>query len=182
MPGTYKYALVCLSILIAITSSFTAFDLASRVRASTGWARHAWLTSASVMLGGGIWGMHFVGMPAFSMPGVEVHYDPGLTLVSLLVPIMFTCVAFLAIQRKGTELSRLLAGGLLMGLGIGSMHYIGMFAMKMAAQITFDPFSVAVSFMIAIAASIVALHLAMQTVGLVVRGRLQELSATRSLN
>lgn len=169
MPGTYQYALVCLSILIAITSSFTAFDLASRVRASTGWARHAWLTSASVMLGGGIWGMHFVGMPAFSMPGVEVHYDPGLTLVSLLVPIMFTCVAFLAIQREGTEFSRLLPGGLLMGLGIGSMHYIGMFAMKMAAQITFDPFSGAVSFMIAIAVSIAALHLAMQTLGLVAR-------------
>ena len=83
IAGTHDSMLIVLSILIAMAASYTALDLASRLRASTGWARLAWLATAALAMGGGIWAMHFVAMLAFSMPGMEVAYDPWLTLLSL---------------------------------------------------------------------------------------------------
>ncbi|MBE7199154.1 MAG: sensor histidine kinase, partial [Parafilimonas terrae] len=77
--GTHDSALVALSILIAAAASYTALDLAARMRATTGWSSRAWLAAALAM-GGGIWSMHFVAMLAFSLPGLEVGYDLRLTL------------------------------------------------------------------------------------------------------
>ncbi|HDZ58397.1 MAG TPA: PAS domain S-box protein [Pseudomonas xinjiangensis] len=159
MPGTYSGALVCLSILIAITASFTALDLAIRVRASGGWARYAWLTTAALAMGGGIWAMHFVGMLAFHVPGMEVQYDLSLTLVSLLVPVVVTGISFFAVSRADASASTLMLGGIFMGLGIALMHYMGMAAMNMAADLSYDPAWVVASFIIAIAAATVALWL-----------------------
>ena len=90
VTGTHDSALVLLSIVIAVAASYTALDLASRVRASLGWARHAWLATAALAMGGGIWAMHFVGMLAFSMPSMEVTYDLGLTMLSLSIPFLVT--------------------------------------------------------------------------------------------
>ncbi|WP_407292565.1 MHYT domain-containing protein [Stutzerimonas zhaodongensis] len=159
MPVTYNIALVSLSILIAIASSFTALDLASRARASTGWLHNGWLCSAAVSMGGGIWSMHFVGMLAFGMPGMEIRYDLSLTLWSLVLPIVVTAISFFAVSRRGLSRLTLGIGGLFMGLGIGSMHYMGMAAMTMHAELSYDTFWVAVSFVIAIGAATVALWL-----------------------
>ncbi|WP_028238944.1 MHYT domain-containing protein [Stutzerimonas azotifigens] len=177
MPTTYNLALVCLSVLIAITASFTALDLASRARASVGWVRHAWLGTAALCMGGGIWSMHFVGMLAFGMPGMEINYDLALTLWSLVVPIVVTAVAFFAVSTQGLNPRTLAVGGLFMGLGIGAMHYIGMAAMTMNAELSYDPLWVAFSFVIALVAATVALwlsgqgrRLSLQSVAAVVLG------------
>ncbi len=90
MHTTYNIALVSLSILIAIAGSFTALDLASRSKVATGWARHAWLAAAAACMGGSIWSMHFIGMLAFGMPGMEIRYDLRLTLWSFIVPMVVT--------------------------------------------------------------------------------------------
>jgi NO-binding membrane sensor protein with MHYT domain len=90
LNGTHDITLVALSVLIATAASYTALDLAGRIRECSGWACAAWLATAAVAMGGGIWSMHFVAMLAFSMPGMEVSYDLGLTLVSLVVPIFAT--------------------------------------------------------------------------------------------
>jgi NO-binding membrane sensor protein with MHYT domain len=65
ISGTHDWTLVALSILIATAASYTALDLAGRIRACTGWACYAWLATAAVAMGGGIWSMHFVAMLAF---------------------------------------------------------------------------------------------------------------------
>ena len=150
MTTTYNVALVSLSILIAIAGSFTALDLASRARASADWIRHAWLCAAAVCMGGSIWSMHFVGMLAFGMPGMQIRYDIPLTLWSLVVPIVVTAVSFLAVASRGLTRTTLGIGGLFMGLGIGAMHYMGMAAMTMHAQLSYDPLWVAISFGIGI--------------------------------
>jgi len=159
MTTTYNVALVSLSILIAIAGSFTALDLASRARASADWIRHAWLCAAAVCMGGSIWSMHFVGMLAFGMPGMQIRYDIPLTLWSLVVPIVVTAVSFLAVASRGLTRTTLGIGGLFMGLGIGAMHYMGMAAMTMHAQLSYDPLWVAISFGIGIGAATVALWL-----------------------
>jgi NO-binding membrane sensor protein with MHYT domain len=90
VAGTHDGTLVALSILIATAASYTALDLAGRIRASSGWTCYAWLVTSAVAMGGGIWSMHFVAMLAFSMPGMEVNYDLPLTALSLLLAVLVT--------------------------------------------------------------------------------------------
>jgi NO-binding membrane sensor protein with MHYT domain len=160
---THDQALVALSVLIAVAASYTALDLAGRVRASAGWHRYAWLATAALAMGGGVWSMHFVAMLAFSKPDMAVSYDIRLTFLSLLIPILATAVGFLVMSRSHPTPTLLVASGLFMGLGIAAMHYTGMAAMRMAADLRYDRFWVAVSILIAIGAATVALWLSVRT-------------------
>jgi PAS domain S-box-containing protein len=158
--GTHDATLVLLSIAIAVFASYSALDLAGRMRAADGWARTAWLCTAALAMGGGIWAMHFVAMLAFSMPGMEVHYSLGLTLLSVVVAIGSTGVAFALVSGGDVVWRQLLPAGLLMGLGVVGMHYIGMAAMQMPATIRYDRLWLSISIFIAIGAATVALWLA----------------------
>ena len=143
--GTHDLVLVGLSILIAIAASYTALDLAGRVRVSTGWAKLAWLATAALAMGGGIWSMHFVAMLAFSMPHMPVDYDVGLTALSFVLPILVTGVGFYTVSRTAVGLGTLGFSGLVMGLGIVAMHYTGMAAMRMPAALSYENLWVAIS-------------------------------------
>ena len=160
--GTYDPYLVTLSFAVACLASYTALDLGGRIRVWRGWARLAWLATAAIAMGGGIWSMHFIAMLAFFMP-MPVSYDLGLTVLSLVVAIGVTGFGFFTIgTRQETALGFILSG-IFMGIGIVSMHYTGMAAMRMAADIRYDPVLVALSVFIAIGASIAALSLAFRT-------------------
>jgi NO-binding membrane sensor protein with MHYT domain len=167
VAGTHDTALVALSILIATAASYTALDLAGRIRASSGWACHAWLATSALAMGGGIWSMHFVAMLAFSMPGMDVSYDVPLTALSLIVAILVTGIGLQAVSREKATPKILLFSGCFVGLGIVAMHYTGMAAMRMAAHVDYDTLWVAVSVLIAVGAATVALWLAFQNTGLV---------------
>jgi PAS domain S-box-containing protein len=155
--ASHDPVLVALSILIAALASYTALDLATRMRAASGRASRAWQAAAAVAMGGGIWSMHFVGMLAFSLPGIAISYDPFVTLLSLVIPIVVAAAAFAVVGRRPRAL---LVSGFAMGIAISAMHYTGMSAMRMAASTVYDPRWVALSIAIAIGASIVALWLA----------------------
>ena len=159
--GRFDPALVALSIFIATLASYTALDLAGRVRASTGRARQGWLAAAAVAMGCGIWSMHFVAMLAFIMP-MPVRYNGGLTFASFLVAVGVTAVAFFFVSRPRTGMPQIAVAGLFLGAGICAMHYIGMAAMRMAAAIEYDGWLVALSFVIAAGASTAGLALAMR--------------------
>jgi NO-binding membrane sensor protein with MHYT domain len=164
--GSHDTLLVALSILIATVASYTALDLAGRTRTAQGWVSHVWLAAAAFAMGGGIWSMHFIAMLAFSMPGMTTSYDPGLTAVSFALPILVTGIGFQVVNRQRAGLTALVLSGLLMGLGIAGMHYTGMAAMRMPADLSYDRLWVAVSVLIAIGASTVALWLAFRKTGL----------------
>jgi signal transduction histidine kinase/NO-binding membrane sensor protein with MHYT domain/ActR/RegA family two-component response regulator len=105
--------------------------------------------------------MHFIAMLAFSMSGMEMTYDLPLTLVSLAIAIVFTGAGFAIIDWEGRSWARLISAGLLMGLGVVAMHYVGMAAMQMAAAtMSYGRFWVAVSVLIAIGAATAAVWLA----------------------
>ncbi|ACA16520.1 multi-sensor hybrid histidine kinase [Methylobacterium sp. 4-46] len=164
-PGTHDTTLVALSVVIAMIASYTALDLAARMRAASGWAALAWLATAALAMGGGVWSMHFVGMLAFTLPGLEVSYDLTLTLISLALPIGVTALGFLVAHRWPRSLPALAASGLVMGLGVAAMHYTGMRAMRMRADLQHAPAWVAVSLLIAVGAATAALRLSARTVG-----------------
>lgn len=163
--GAYDSVLVALSVLIATVASYTALDLAGRIRASSGWARHAWLATAAAAMGGGIWAMHFVAMLAFQMPDVTVDYAIGPTAFSFALPVLATGTGFFVMSRAGSRLQALALSSLLMGFGIVGMHYLGMAAMRMPADLSYGSIWVAISVLIAIGASAVALWLAFRHVG-----------------
>jgi NO-binding membrane sensor protein with MHYT domain/two-component sensor histidine kinase len=160
--ATYDPYLVALSISIACLASYTALDLSDRINGSRRWARLAWLATAAIAMGGGIWSMHFIGMLAFVMP-MPVSYHLGLTLLSLVVAIGATGLGFFMIRNRRVTQLEFPLSGIFMGIGIISMHYIGMAAMRMPANIRYDTILVTLSVLIAIGASIIALWLAFRT-------------------
>jgi PAS domain S-box-containing protein len=149
---------VALSMIIACLGSWTALDLFRRVRAHTGTWRGAWLLAASIAMGLSIWAMHFIAMLGFN-PGAEVRYDIGLTLLSLLLAIAVTALAFFSAARG--KVRRLVLSGLGMGVGICTMHYVGMAAMITELALTNDPLFVVLAVAVAVSASTGALIAAM---------------------
>jgi len=162
VTGTLHPYLVALSVLVASFASYTALDLGGQVAAARGLARRVWLVGAAVIMGGGIWSMHFIGMLAFVMP-IPMSYDIGLTTLSLLVAILVTGGGFYVISRQSVSPRRLALSGIFMGLGIAAMHYTGMAAMRGNAELSYDGRFVALSLVIAIGASTAALGLAFRT-------------------
>jgi NO-binding membrane sensor protein with MHYT domain len=165
ITGTYDPYLVALSILVACLASYTALDLNAHVGPARGFARRVWLAAAALTMGGGIWSMHFVGMLAFIMP-TPMSYDIGLTILSLVVAILVTGGGFYVISRQSQSPLLLGLSGVFMGLGIAGMHYTGMAAMRGHFELSYDPLFVALSLVIAIGASTVALWLAFQNTDL----------------
>src|SRR5947207_4903952 len=87
-PGAYNPWLPILSIFIAVLSSFVALAVSSRMNAAATWqARWAWVSAGACSMGGGIWGMHFIGMLAFSLP-CGIDYNPLGTLASMIPGIV----------------------------------------------------------------------------------------------
>lgn len=166
LAGTHDPLLVALSVAIAVAASYTALDLAGRVRATAGWARIIWLATAALAMGGGIWSMHFVGMLAFRLP-LPTAYDLGLTALSLAIAVLVTGLGFAVTGQPGTGPRGIVLGGLLMGGGIVAMHYVGMAAMRMPAGLRYDGLLVAASVVIAIVAATTALWLARRDAALV---------------
>ena len=162
MVGSYDTGLVILSVVVAAIASYVALDLASRISASLGGsAARYWLAGGALSMGTGIWSMHFIGMLAFRLP-MPMSYDVALTLLSLLIAVIVSGFALLTVSHGMLSMRRLLGAGLMMGLGIASMHYTGMAAMEMNPPIRYDPLLFTLSIVIAIAASLAALWIAFQ--------------------
>jgi NO-binding membrane sensor protein with MHYT domain/signal transduction histidine kinase len=159
MAGSYHPGLVLLSIVIAVVASYTGLDLAGRVAGMSGPARRVLLASGAAMMGVGIWSMHFVGMLAFRMD-MPMSYGTGLTALSMAAAILGAWAALLVVSRHLVTREALLAGGTFMGLAIAAMHYVGMAAMRMEAEIRYQPVLFVLSVLIAIGASVAALWLA----------------------
>lgn len=159
MIVSYDPLLVALSIVIACAGAFAGLQLAHRVGFGPGPRRKAWLSGAAVALGCGIWSMHFVGMLAVSLP-IAISYDILLTLVSALLGILFTGLGLYSASYGPLTARKLGLAGLLMGLGISTMHYVGMAAVRGNCVIAYTPSLVAASVLVGIAASSLAIWLA----------------------
>jgi NO-binding membrane sensor protein with MHYT domain len=153
--------LAVLSFMVSVLGSFTALQLAIGIpQARTSAQRwQALLAAGAAMGGGGIWAMHFIAMLACQMD-IPVAYGPGLTVLSAVFAIG-ACMAGLAIAGIGVfSWGKLVLAGTCMGLGVASMHYTGMAAMRMPATTEYVTEIVVLSVLIAIVASTAALWLA----------------------
>ena len=159
LVGGYDAKLVILSIIVATLASYTALNLAGRITVSEGRASKIWLLGGAFSMGTGIWAMHFIGMLAFSLP-IQIGYDIPITLLSLFIAMGVAGFALFLVSRPQVSVTNFFAGGTLMGLGISAMHYTGMHAMRMNPAIMYNLVLLALSVLVAISASIVALWIA----------------------
>ncbi|STX52450.1 sensory box histidine kinase/response regulator [Legionella busanensis] len=163
IQGVYSLPLVILSYLVAVGASYVALDIANRVRdiGASFTNKLRWILGGAFAMGAGIWSMHFIGMLAFIMP-MPMAYDPFLTGLSMIIAIIASGIAFLLLQNKKVKINALALGGIILGLSIASMHYVGMAAM-LGMEIRYLPSLFLLSIVVAIIASEAALYLAIKS-------------------
>ncbi len=152
--GHYDHRLVAASILISVFASFCALEAISKPM--RGGHDALWNCLAALLMGLGIWAMHFIGMAAYQLDA-GVQYDPIVTAISVLPGVAAAAIALHAYARGIADSSVHVPAGLLLGLGVGFMHYAGMSALHFDGVLRYEPRLFALSFVAAAALSIAAL-------------------------
>jgi NO-binding membrane sensor protein with MHYT domain len=150
-----------LSYAMACTGAALGLRCTVRALGATGRSRRNWLLTAATAIGTGIWTMHFVAMLGFRVGGTDIRYDVPLTLTSLLVAMLVVCAGVFAVGYSRDRGRALLLGGLTTGLGVASMHYLGMAAVRLHGDVSYAPTRVALSVVIAVVAATAALWAAL---------------------
>ena len=155
--GTYSPLLVLLSYIIAAIGSYTALNLAFQLtKAKDPHTRILMHMGGAIALGTGIWAMHFIGMLSYKMKMVH-SYDPLMTFFSMVIAVGAAYVVFGITRTATLSHKRLIAGSFVLGISICGMHYLGMEAMVMDADLKYIPWIFFLSLAVAVIASGVAL-------------------------
>ncbi|MFG2678033.1 MHYT domain-containing protein [Streptomyces sp. NPDC048392] len=164
----FSYGLVTplVAYLMACLGGALGLRCTTRAMLVTRSWRPGWLALGSASIGSGIWTMHFIAMMGFTIEHTPIRYDWLTTFAGLAVAIVMVGVGILIVGHRGARRgTALFTGGTLTGLGIASMHYLGMAGMHLDGQLTYNTFTVAVSVVIAMAAATAALWAAGQVRG-----------------
>ncbi|MEU2771605.1 MHYT domain-containing protein [Streptomyces sp. NPDC007162] len=145
------YLMACLGAVLALRCTTRS------IGRGPGEKRFGWLALGAVSLGCGIWTMHFIAMIGFSVDGALVSYDTGRTVLSLVVCIAVVAVGVFLVGYRGSGPVTLGTAGVLAGLGVAAMHYLGMTAMNTGGTVHYDTTVVVLSVVIAVVAATAAL-------------------------
>ncbi len=156
--GVYDAVLVSMSLGVAVLASYAALLVSLNISNTVSGPkiRRLWFIVGSLCLGWGIWAMHFIGMLAFSLPCVT-GFDVSYTLLSVLPSILASAMALQIMSRSAITRSQLALGGLLMGAGIGAMHYTGMVGLRLEGLVRYNLGWVIVSLLLAVGLSTAAI-------------------------
>lgn len=133
--SSYSMPMVALSLFVAGFASFCALEMTRRFSRD----QHArrWSVAAAFMLGMGIWAMHFIGMLAFRI-NCGVVYDPWITVLSMIPGVFAAAISLDIVGRQHVSKARLIFSGIVMGGGVGLMHYSGMAAIRLDGILRYD--------------------------------------------
>jgi NO-binding membrane sensor protein with MHYT domain len=152
-----------LGYLLSCLGCFLGLRCTTRARALRGGSRARWLLLAALSIGtAGVWGMHFVAMLGFTIPGQTIRYNVPVTILSMLVAAAVVSVGLLIVGFGGEGSRPLLLGGLIIGIGVAIMHYMGMAAMRMPDTVQYGTGLVVLSVIIAVVAGTAALWAALR--------------------
>jgi NO-binding membrane sensor protein with MHYT domain len=159
---TYGLLNPALAYAMSCVGGYLGLRCVTLARAHTGMARARWLGLAAVAIGAvGIWAMHFIAMLGFSVPGEPILYNVPQTVGSLLLAVAVVGTGLFIVGFGAAEgahrWTRLVAGGVIIGIGVAAMHYMGMAAMSMPGAMSYDTPLVVASVVIAIVAGTAAL-------------------------
>jgi NO-binding membrane sensor protein with MHYT domain len=155
---THNGWLVAASLAVAMMAGFTGLSLTHGASAMDRQRRKFIVALAAVILGGGIWSMHFVAMLGLQLP-ILFYYDALITLISALVAILMVGLALLLLHFRPRTPPVIVGAGVIVGLGIVAMHYIGMAGMQLCRPV-YTPFDIAVSTLASLVLSVLAIWVA----------------------
>jgi NO-binding membrane sensor protein with MHYT domain len=155
------YLMSCIGAFIGLRCTTRAYAYDDRA------ARLRWLALAAISLGTtGIWVMHFIGMLGYSVPGMTVRFNVAITIASLVIAVLVVFGGLLIVGFGAPTMRNLLTAGVITGVGVSAMHYVGMAAIEMRASMTYSLPLVALSVVIGIVAATAALWAALRLRGL----------------
>lgn len=155
---THNPWLVAASLAVALMAGFTGLSLTRGASALDENRRKIVVVLAALVLGGGIWSMHFVAMLGLQLPGLY-YYDALITLLSALVAILMVGLALLLLHFRPRTLAVILSAGVIVGLGIVVMHYVGMAGMQLTRAV-YGTGDVALATLASVALSVLAIWVA----------------------
>ncbi|KHK90621.1 EAL domain-containing protein [Novosphingobium malaysiense] len=143
----HNHELVLVATVICLIATFTAFfaflyALEERSR------RALFVGVAALASGLGVWSTHFVAMLAYE-PGIPISYDVPLTLLSVVVAVVMCGIGWTIALSERREMAVL--GGAVIGAGVAAMHYIGMSAVRVSAEMAWDDNLILVSVVLGVA-------------------------------
>jgi NO-binding membrane sensor protein with MHYT domain len=144
--------LVALSVVIAILGGYTGFGLAARIRGTPGVGRRLLLAGAAAFLAVGIWTMHFIGMLAAPIPADTVYLVLP-TIISFLICALVVGISLFFVSIGEPSLRRVVSSAVLLGVGIASMHYVGIHGLVGNFAIQHDDSMIFLSVLVAIVAA-----------------------------
>ncbi|WP_328724918.1 MHYT domain-containing protein [Streptomyces sp. NBC_00259] len=170
MQGTvdgFSYGLVTpvAAYLLACLGGALGLRCTTRSLRHGGALRPGWLALGATSIGSGIWTMHFVAMMGFTVAEAPISYDRPITFASLGIAVVMTGIGIFIVGHRGATAMALITGGTITGLGIASMHYLGMAGMRLQGRLVYDTPTVALSVVIAVVAATTALWAAVSVHG-----------------
>jgi len=157
-----------LGYMMSCLGAFLGLRCITRARAHSGFAKVGWLLVASVAVGAtGIWVMHFIAMLGFTIPGQPIAYSVPVTMISMVLAVLVVGIGLFIVGYSDGGPLPILAGGVIIGIGVATMHYVGMAAMSMDGTVRYNTGLVAVSVLIAIVAGTAALWAGLRVRGIV---------------
>jgi PAS domain S-box-containing protein len=156
--ASYSMFWVIISVLLSIIAAYAALSAATRINTQKNKAsKLAWTLASAMTMGMGVWGMHFIGMLALHLP-CHIFFEPFTTLISMFPGVLASGVALGVVWNYGTKHVPPLIGSILLGSGIGLMHYTGMSAMRLEGFVRYTPALFVLSIVVAVGLSYLALR------------------------
>ncbi|MBB6692566.1 PAS domain S-box protein [Cohnella xylanilytica] len=146
--GQFNWLLVFFSVLVSIVSSYAAIDLVGRAGRSSAKAAGMLRLLGAIVMGMGIWSMHFIGILAMHMDAATC-YNLSLLFLSVVLPVLASYGAMLLIASPKPSRKRAVSAGLLVGVAIVAMHITGMKSMRLDGRLHYSPWWNAASALIA---------------------------------
>lgn len=122
------------SFTIALIAGFSGLSLTRGASRLNPILRKLVVAASAILLGWGIWSMHFVAMLGLQLP-VSFFYDPLVTLISAFIAILITGVALIVVHFGTRTRRKTILAGVIVGIGIPVMHYIGMSGMQICRPV-----------------------------------------------
>jgi NO-binding membrane sensor protein with MHYT domain len=163
---TYGLVTPVLAYAMSCLGAFLGLRCTSRAMALDGRMRLRWLLLAALSIGTtGIWVMHFIAMLGYTVPGEQIQYSVPLTIASMLIAVVVVGIGLLIVGFARQNWRNLILAGIFTGIGVASMHYTGMLAMRMPARMSYNAGLFGLSVVIAIVAATAALWAALRLHG-----------------
>ncbi len=150
--------LVAASLAVALMAGFTGLYLTHGASKLDDQRRKLVVALAAVILGGGIWSMHFVAMLGLQLP-ILFYYDALITLISALVAILMVGLALLLLHFRPRSMQTIVGAGVIVGLGIVVMHYVGMAGMELCRPV-YNAWDVVIATLASVVLSVLAIWVA----------------------